>query len=354
MALSAARDRLRAELSGWRVRRGWLGRPTPTADVYFLNAMGDLVAAEGPIVPLGPNLFATESAYVILRYISESELARLEAASRQRVYYVIDDDLAGIAGSADFPHDYRRRIGDFVRRMLPRILRLEPTIVAPSQLILDAFPAHPTQLVSPSYTAVRQQFGHFAAMERASVVFTGTRSHLADLQAVMPAITRFCAGFPNASFTTFLGRHAPPPLQALANVTNHAAMSWPDYRLFLARSSYHIALAPFRPTPLNQCRSHNKIHDHAALGAVGVYGDIGPYREAITHGTDGLLLPSDERLWFEALAGLMADPPRARRLAERGAILSRQLGDPGAQRAFWLNLLGLADRHAAFKADPRG
>jgi hypothetical protein len=118
-------------------------------------------------------------------------------------------------------------------------------------------------------------------------------------------------------------------------------LSWPDYRKHLLSASYHLAIAPFRPTPLNECRSHNKIHDHAALGAAGLYGDIGPYRTSVTHKHDGLVLPSHPSAWLANLSALIDDPERTRRLAENGSALSRKIGDPARLRAFWEKRLGI-------------
>lgn len=328
-------------MKAWRSKDRWLSRSTPTADIYFLNAVGRLVSPRGPIVPLGPTVYACHDVYVVLRYATEHELFALEAASPDRVYYVIDDDFGLIQSDPDIPQEYRERVGQFARRLLPRILRLNPVVLAPNQLILDTFPDHGTLLLHPSLNAVRQQFDHFGAGNRINLVFSGTRSHLADLEVVAPAIEQLCARFPNVSFTAFLGRDLPGNLRALPNVLSRPAMPWPRFRQHLASASYHIAIAPFRRVPVNECRSHNKVHDHAALGAAGLYGDIRPYREAVTHGEDGLLLPSDPAIWFEHLNTIVSDPRLARRLAENGAALSQRIGDPSALRSFWLERLSL-------------
>lgn len=336
------RRKLVERLRQWR-GEDWLRRATPTADAYFLNAMRPDVSPAGPIKPLGPNVFTCGGAHVILRYASAAELEALAALPRQKVYYVIDDDLAGIVEDTDLPSDYRRRIGDFVAHVLPRILDLEPTVLAPSQPILDSYPAHQGALLCPSLTRLRQQFGHFEAPARVDMVFTGTRTHLADFEVVAPAIEEMCASRPNVTFTTFLGRHLPRGLRALPNVASRQALPWPAYRAHLCGASYHIAIAPFRPTPSNQCRSHNKIHDHAALGAAGVYGDIAPYRASVTDGVDGLIAPSEPAAWLERLSALLDNLSAARELAENGARLSRDLGNPARLRAFWLARLDLSD-----------
>lgn len=328
-----------ARLGSLASRPRWLSATTPTADIYFLNAMRDEVSA-GAVQTLGPNVFGAGGRYVVLRYANERELALLETARPRRLFYVIDDDLEALSRSDDLPAGYRARLSGFVERSLPRILALADVVLAPNPLLLTRFPDHQTELVVPSYCSLSDGFGHFGDGP-SRLVFTGSRSHAGDLAIIAPALERICTAMPRIELTTFLGAAAPPALRRLGNVVNRPAMPWAAYRRFMATSRFHVALAPFRPTPTNECRSHNKVHDHAAFGAAGLYGDILPYREIVSHGADGLLLPPEPEAWFEALAALLDDPASTRRLAEGGGSLSRRTGSPARLRSLWRERLGL-------------
>jgi hypothetical protein len=188
---------------------------------------------------------------------------------------------------------------------------------------------------------VCDDFDHFAESSPVRLVFTGSRSHVGDLEAIAPALERLCTSGPHIELTTFLGSAAPRRLRRLGNVVNRPALAWTAYREVMATDRFHIALAPFRRTATNECRSHNKVHDHAAFGAAGLYGDILPYRQILADGRDGLLLAPISEAWFEALARLIEDPASARRLAGSGAALSRRVGSPEQLRAFWCDHLGL-------------
>jgi hypothetical protein len=329
-----------ARLAALASRPGWLSAATPTADIYFLNAMGDEVSA-GTVQALGPNVYGAGGRYAVLRYANDRELALLEAARPRRVFYVIDDDLEALSRSGDLPAGYRARLSAFVRQSLPRILALADVVLAPNALLLTRFPDHETGLVFPSYCSVSDGFAHFGDGQL-RLVFTGSRSHAGDLEVIAPALERLCTAWPQIELTTFLGSAVPSPLRRLGNVVNRPALPWASYRRFMATARFHVALAPFRPTPTNECRSHNKVHDHAAFGAAGLYGDILPYREIVSHGTDGLLLPPDPEVWFEALATLVDHPTLTRRMAEAGGALSRRTGSPALLRTFWRERLNMA------------
>jgi hypothetical protein len=320
---------------------GWLKAVTPTADIYFLNAMGDLLSSDGGVTPLGPNIYGANDRFVVLRYASDAELGLLESARPRRVIYVVDDDLEGLSRSSELPAGYRTRLAGFVERSLPRILAMADTVLAPNPLLLARFPDHATGLIQPSYCTVCDNFAHFEKSATLRLVFTGSRSHAGDLEAIAPALERLCTLHPQIEITTFLGPAAPARLRRLGNVVHRPALPWASYRQVMATERFHIALAPFRRIPTNECRSHNKVHDHAAFGAAGLYGDILPYRDAVSHGLDGLLLPPQPEAWFDALAQLVRDPASARRMAEAGAGLSRRIGDPAQLRAFWREQFGL-------------
>jgi glycosyltransferase involved in cell wall biosynthesis len=330
-----------ARLASLATPRGWLTAITPTADIYFLNAMRDLVGAEGGVTALGPNVYGAGGRFVILRYAGDAELARLEQARPQRLFYVVDDDLEALARSAELPAGYRSRLTAFVARSLPRILAMADVVLAPNALLLARFPGHETQLIWPSYCTVCDGFAHFAEAAPLRLVFTGSRSHALDFELIAPALERLCKANPAIELTTFLGSSGSARLRRCANVVNRTALPWASYRDYMAKARFHIALAPFRRTATNECRSHNKIHDHAAFGAAGLYGDIAPYREVVSHAADGLLLPPDPDAWFAALARLIDDPAPALRLAEAGASLSRRIGSRSRLRAFWCEKLGL-------------
>lgn len=324
-------------------RPGWLNAATPTADIYFLNAMAGFISGNGGLHPLGPNVYRCEDRYVILRYATDAELSTLETARRQAVFYVVDDDLEAIARSPELPADYRQRLAGFVASSLARILRISDVVLAPNELLLERFPKHETALLYPSYCSVCDDFSHFDDGSRFRIVFTGTRSHLADLEAIAPALGCLCEAHPQIELTSFLGRRAPAALRQSPNIVHRDPLDWPAYREVLASARFHVALAPFRPIRTNECRSHNKIHDHAAFGAAGLYGNIHPYRRTVTHGRNGLLLDMQPELWIDWLARLIADPGSARQLAQAGAELSRTCGSSARLRAFWCEALGLAE-----------
>jgi len=318
-------------------------RATPSTDLYFLYGVADLVGEDEahPIRRLGNNLFAARGAYVLLRYAGEAELQHLESARRRRCFYVVDDDFAALAGDETLPAGYRRRMAEFTARTLPRILALAPEIVAPSRRVIAALGRSEGHIVEPAHGRLSDDLGHFDKPDRLRLVFAGTRSHAADLADAAPGIAAFLDRHPQARLVTFLGRHAPPPLDRHARVDNRTALDWPDYKAVLVRERFHLALAPMRASVVNLARSANKVNDHAAFGAAGLYSRIEPYCDRITDGRDGLLVGNSAEDWQRALGELAAHPDHMRAIAKAGLELARKRGNPQRLRQFWQRLLDL-------------
>lgn len=318
-------------------------RATPSVDLYFLYGVADLVG-EGkayPIRRLGNNLFAAGDAYVLLRYGAEAELQHLESARRRCLFYVIDDDFAALAGDETLPTGYRRRMAAFAARVLPRILALEPEIVAPSRRLIAALGRPQGHIIEPAHAVISDDLSHFDRPDPLRLVFAATRSHAADLAAIAPGIAAFLDHHPQGRLVTFLGRHAPAPLDRHAQVDNRTALDWPDYKQVLMHERFHLALTPMRASPANLARSANKVNDHAAFGAAGLYSRIGPYCDRITHGRDGLLVGDSAEDWRSALSQFASHPDGMRTIAQAGIALAKKRGNPQRLRQFWKRLLEL-------------
>ena len=118
-------------------------------------------------------------------------------------------------------------------------------------------------------------------------------------------------------------------------------MGWQQYRRFVHAHKFHIAVAPALPTPFNHARSISKLHDHAALGAAGIYTSQAPFDQIVSHGRSGLLLGNDPAEWRDTLSDLAGNRQEVLKLARGGQVLSATLGSMSRVRKFWMDELGL-------------
>ena len=317
----------------------------PTTDIYFAAPLHDLIAkpvlpnANRPIRRIGPNCFYANHKAIIIRYITAPELKKLEQLSPKQVFYIIDDDFHALETDNSLPQDYRNRLKTFTRVFLPELLSVTDTIIAPNPIILANYPDKRGELLHPSATAICGDFSHFDNTKEVKILFSGTRSHLNDLVQVKGSILEICAKFPEVRFTTFMGNHAPDTLLDHPNIIHHKALSWGRYKKRLKTERFHIALAPLAKTKFNLSRSINKIYDHAAFGAAGIYTDFPPINTVVKSGKSGFLIEQDPQAWTCTMENLIVNLEKARAVAKAGCKLANSLGKPDIVRRFWLKRL---------------
>lgn len=213
-------------------------RDIPTVSIYFSGALRELIgdrlgADTKPIRRVSPTVFVCGNAAVIVRYASPETLNFLERRQFERLFYVIDDNLHCLGDGDGLPTDYRRRLLVYRERVLPRILDLATDVVSPSDKVLSHFPDKTCHRLDPAQCHDVASLEHFEGEKPISLVFAASRSHLADLQMIEPALVALLADNPAINLTMFLGQYAPDSLHKLPNVRNFAPMPWDAYRQFV-------------------------------------------------------------------------------------------------------------------------
>jgi glycosyltransferase involved in cell wall biosynthesis len=335
----------------WRLsssrRMARTSQATPTVDYYFIRSLGTLLASGAtpepgrPIVRLGPYTFVHRRRAIIFRYVTPAELDHVRALRPERVYYLIDDMLPLAHACVELPADYRRRLTRFTRDLLPSILDLNPTVVAPSEAILALFPDHDGERLDPALLVAAPDCDHFTGSGPLRLAFLGTRSHSVGLDFLAPVLDQILTSDRDVTLTVFFGKHLPARIAGLPGVKNHAPLPWADYQARMAGERFHLLLAPLPDTPFNRGRSLTKLMEAAATGAVLLASDRLPFSAAVESGRDGLLLGDDPADWVRGIRRLADDREAARGLAKGSARLARHIGDPERVALFWRERLGL-------------
>ena len=164
---------------------------------------------------------------------------------------------------------------------------------------------------------------------RVVVGYAGSRSHLRDLELVVPALQELMARRPEVHFETF-GMPAP---QALA-------LRWPgrvravgfspaygDYMHTLYTLGWDLGLCPLVDDEFNRCKTATKLAEYTACGIPALCSDVVPYRQILGRVPDAsLLAPGD---WADSLGRWCGDSV-TRRAGWQAA--DRALRDVGADR----------------------
>lgn len=326
----------------------------PTTHLYFLNAMAPQLARwwrRAPVAGVGDNCFVHGDAMVLIRR-DKPRIMREALHWPGRLAYLIDDDIAAGLTSEYLPEAYRQGFARFEREFHRPLLARADLVVAPSRALADRLrdPAEhqgrkvrtEIRRIDPFWSAQFADQTHYAPLSRGAplrIVHLGSGSHQAALDAVAPQVAALLDRHRHAHFTYFAGKPVHPALEAHPRARRVETKTWPEYRRWLGRHRFHLALYPLMPDRFDRARSINKLIEHALVGAVGIYPE--DWIPATMVAGHALTAPSDPRGWADALEDAVA---RQGVLAEMAAGAAAQLGArdyAGSQRRLWHEFLGL-------------
>lgn len=325
----------------------------PTTHLYFLNAMDRLVgrwwqprSPHRPIRAVAANCFVHGDAMVLIRRDTE-RVMREALAWPGRLAYLIDDDVAAGAASLYLPEAYRQRFARFEREFHRDLLARADLLVAPSPALvarLERDPAVrcPVAPIDPYWPRPPADQSHYAPLAQGAslrIVHLGSGSHHAALHAVAPAMNRLLDRHTDVRFTYIAARPVDPGLEAHGHARRIEPKTWPEYRRWLDRHRFHLALYPLMPDAFDRARSINKLVEHALVGAVGLYPEDWAPARLVAGGA--LSAPTDPGAWEAALEAAVAAKPDLARLAEAAAASLGGADLGGRQRRLWGGFLGL-------------
>ncbi|HTI03170.1 MAG TPA: glycosyltransferase [Acidisoma sp.] len=189
------------------------------------------------------------------------------------------------------------------------------------------------------------------------LLYMGTATHGADLDLILPALTRLHETFGERIAIDLVGVLPPGDLPAFVkrvDVPRRAGLTYPAFVAWLTdrqrRQPWSIGLAPLVDSAFNRCKSPIKMLDYAALGLATVASDIAAYNAlggcdlaappGLVEEGKGVLLAASEADWFHALARLVRRPEERLRLAEWGRAALVEQGTLAAQGTLRRALLG--------------
>lgn len=312
---------------------------SPTADLYFRNACGDLIGAG--VEQLAPTVFASERACLVIRH----DLNAGRLPPRRRLIYLLDDDVEAGATDASLPFLYRQKLRVVEGAAARRLRRFAGVAVVSSPALARRFqPLMETHLLRPYWSEPMRGLAHFEGAATGGwidMAYLGSATHRADFAFLVPVVRALLLRHPRLRLHLSLEHRLPGDLEEEARVVRIPGASWGAYRRALAERRFHIALYPLLDSPFNRARSPNKLIEHAVVGAAPVYSET--WREAgraVVQGA-GIAVPNHPEYWIEAVNGLIERPDEMRRTAQAAQRLAAVLNSAEDQRRLWRSLLDI-------------
>ena len=324
--------------------RAWLvleQSPSPTTDYYVRSRAAQAgvpvryrdIRVEPSAEDVSPGTLV-----IVVRYVSSAwvKMLRARQSSLAGVIYLLDDDLFDAQSWRGLPLGYQWRLWQHHRALRPLWRQLVSAYWVSTTALAQRYPHLRAQVMPPlplpedvALPQVPGSTGPTSAGKSILLFYHGTRSHLADMMWLRPAVEYALAKCPHLYFE-IIGNEAIHRLfRHLPRTRVLHPMSWTAYLahcrgLADQHPGQRIGLAPLLPSPFNDTRSHTRIWDITRCAAVGLYAANGPYAAQIQHGHNGLLLPLDTGIWGEAIADLYHDADRRLHMSLAAAALTQQ------------------------------
>lgn len=314
---------------------------SPTADLYFMNACGDLLCPA--LRRLGPTVFVSGHTCLVMRHdLRAAGLA--EVLPGRRLIYLIDDAVEEGPGDASLAFLYRQKLRlvdrDASRRIVPRAAAV---VVSSPALVKHYAGEVETHLIHPYWSDPFAGDSHFDTALRGEgwidIAYLGSAVHRADLAFLWPVIGGVLAAYPRARFHLSDRHRVPAGMAGHPRILAIPARGWTIYRAALRGRRFHLALYPLMDTPYNRARSINKLIEHGMVGAAPLYSGTWPEAWRAGAAGAGLLLDNRAEEWRAAIEALIASPGAMCGLAARATALAHTLNQAGPQRRLWSRLL---------------
>lgn len=238
------------------------------------------------------------------------ELLTLFRTNGIPVLYHIDDDLLSVPaelGSSVTAQHGDPQVMQARRRLLTAADAVQPSTeclatairqrLETVNLIAPFPPPYLGKLVQARGSIDHQVIGYMAS-----------KSHAADFEMILPALTRILELRPHARFETF-GTLAMPDVvhkRFGRRVRSHPpAKSYEGFLQLLARLGWTVGVAPLIANRFNECKSGIKFLEYTAC-AIPMVASSGPAYAMIVDGRNGLVARSPDA-WVEAVVCLLDD-----------------------------------------------
>jgi len=306
-----------------------VGKSSPTASLYFENACQNWLA-EGRVEKIAPTVFASEYTQLIFRH----DAGVPAGFSRPVTAYFMDDYWWP---DRNLPWQYQQK-SKLLEHRAARYFMPRADWVGVSSNVLQEYskqeyPDVKAEILNPFWSEPMADLGHFGE-QGLEICFLGARSHARDLEMVIPAIRAVLKQEPTARFTLSNTHRLPEDLTGHARVRWLPQMGWQQYRKWIVKQKFHIALYPLQNGPFNAAQSNNKLIEHAVVGATCLCS---------SHWKNGVgrVIPVSDgpESWAEKLCEVAKNRGLLQRLAKANKAVVLRENQPDLQRQVWEKLL---------------
>jgi 2-polyprenyl-3-methyl-5-hydroxy-6-metoxy-1,4-benzoquinol methylase len=128
-------------------------------------------------------------------------------------------------------------------------------------------------------------------------------------------------------------------------ITGVPLFSYPEFLSFVAEQDNAIGIIPLEHSKFSSCKSPIKYLDYACCGLPAICSNVPPYSDVITNFRDGVLVPNDANLWYEAIRLLALNANLRSEIACAAKVMANQRFSRFGVAEIWQNVIETAITH---------
>lgn len=283
------------------------------------------------------NSLHTKNIFIVFRTLPDKWISALEENRKKtkKIIYVLDDDLKAAVTTPQLPKKYRDRLSDFADNGMNNLLNLSDSLVVCSKHLESIYNDYSPKRLNPTFHFTDKHLRKpLKKSSTTSIFYHATSSHKNDLIHIKSPLLNIL-NENDILFESLIGPTTPSELKQHKRCKVRTTKSWKAFRLFQYMGYRKIGLAPLLDTPYNRGKSHVKLLDISAVGAVGIYSKRDIYNQIIDHGIDGFLANDDTDEWKEYMNYLIKNPKVGEKMAIKAQRKAIRISHPKHAYKFW-------------------
>lgn len=234
--------------------------------------------------------------------------------------YILDDDLLNIPSEISSASYYGRKE---IRRNICAMVEMSRAIISPSPLLLQKYAIKGKKAIRIEEPAIEPiPYRAHDPNQPVKIGFAGSVDRAGDIEKILKqALIRVKQDYGERVRFEFFGA-----IPSFANDIDATCIPYCDsydaYRRTLNSLEWDIGLAPMPDTLFHACKHYNKFIEYAAVGVVGIFSDLMPYKRLKSINAPARFCNNDSDAWYTTICELLNHQEEREELRKRCAEIA--------------------------------
>ena len=259
-------------------------------------------------------------------WIRSLRLAQAAKEHGRLVMYFLDDDLLGIPREVPSGEYLRTKT---VRKTILEILALADALWCVNERLAEKMKRWHTGKTIMGKVPAEPLCEVNEESDRLRILYAGSTDHRAIVdQYLLPALEQVHAQWGNRVLIDIIGPQISRDysfVRSLKYFDNYEC-----YEDHLAKTGYHIGLAPILTSEFYACKYFNKFIEYSRFGIAGIYTRSEPYTQIVDDEKNGFLCENTVEDWVAAITRVVENDHTRKRCAREAQRQLKEEFNPAA------------------------